>query len=156
MKIFFFCFAENIFWAVDLEFFFFFYFYYLWFSLFIVPQISWMLCVLHFLDLTFSLTHVSISNILYLMTMISSSISCILLVELVSVFLFPYLHVPFWEFPHFVFSLLLLISIFRSWTALLPSTVWFFLVLFKRLFIPSNFPFVLSSISLKGIYSLPL
>ena len=55
------------------------------FVLFIVSQISWMFCVKNLLDLMFSLTNESISSIVSSAPEILSSISCILLVILVSV-----------------------------------------------------------------------
>jgi len=55
------------------------------FGLFIVPHISWMLCArVFFLDLTFSLTKVSISSIISSMPDILLSIFCILFVRLAS------------------------------------------------------------------------
>jgi hypothetical protein len=54
-------------------------------GLLMVSQISWIFCVRNFLDITFSLTGVSISFVIPSMTEILSSMSCILLVMLMSV-----------------------------------------------------------------------
>lgn len=77
-------FLQNIFWAIELEFFFLF-FYFLMFGIILASQISWMICVCNYLDLIFSLNDTSISSIVSSIPELLSSITYFLLVKLVSV-----------------------------------------------------------------------
>jgi hypothetical protein len=95
-------------------------------DLFVVSTFSSMFCVRNFLALTFSLTHAPISSIVLSMSEILSSISCILLVMLASVF--PVL------FPRFYFLSLCFLYCFYFYFWVLYSFVYF-LHLFNCIFL---------------------
>lgn len=106
-----------------------------------------MFCVRNFLDLTFSLTDVSISSITFSTPEILASISCILLVMFLPIV--P-VHTPRFSIsriPSVYVFFIAFISTFRSWTVLFisfTSLIVIFLYVFKGF----------SAFLLKGLYHL--
>jgi len=76
----------DIFWAFELRIFSFFYSYYSKVCLFMIFQISCMVCITNVLDLAFSLTNVSISSVLSSVPEVLYVVSFILLVSVVLLF----------------------------------------------------------------------